>query len=190
MLYVTVLSICAVLALYIGEIDHFVFSEGAAVVPLMYFLGDVITEVYGYKIARRVTWYALVSVLFFMSMIMVLVHVPTPPFWHLQHQYQFMYDRFTRVILCFALFIPASEFINSYIISKLKIFCRGRWLWLRSLTSSLTGRIGHCHIRQHGFICRQSIYSASISNYFCLFCHKIIVFRNCNCSVRCFMQRT
>lgn len=139
MFYNTVLCMAAVLALYFGDIHGFVFTEGAALMPIVYFCGDLITEVYGYQESRKVIWSALVNVIIFMVGIMLLVHIPAAPFWKLQPYYIMMYDRFSRVILCMAIFIPLSEFTNSYILSKLKIMFGGRLLWLRSLTSSVTG---------------------------------------------------
>lgn len=141
MLYGTVICVAAILAQFVGDVHGFIFTEGASVMPLMYFSGDIITEVYGYAVSRRIIWSALACVLFFMFLIMAMVHFPSPRFFHLRHLYIFMYDRFVRVVLCMAAFIPVSEFINSYILSRLKILWAGKWLWVRSLTSSLTGEL-------------------------------------------------
>jgi uncharacterized PurR-regulated membrane protein YhhQ (DUF165 family) len=74
-------------------------------------------------------------------LIMAMVQIPSPHFWHLQEMYRFMYDRFTRVIFCMIVILPLSEFANSYILSKLKILWKGRRLWLRSLLSSISGEV-------------------------------------------------
>ena len=127
MLYVIALCAVAILAFYVAHAGPLLFTEGSAMVPLMYFCEDIITEVYGYQITRRVIWSALISVISFMCLIMLMVHLPVPSFFlKQQHLYQALYDKFPRVIICMLVFIPVSEFINAYILSKLKVLWQGR----------------------------------------------------------------
>jgi queuosine precursor transporter len=107
--------------------------------PLTYIIGDIVAEVYGYTQAKKIIWVTLVCELFFALVIKVIIHLPSPVFWHQQHSYNEVIDPILRFVLAGILAVISSSFINIYIISKWKILMKGRHFWLRSLGSSAIG---------------------------------------------------
>jgi queuosine precursor transporter len=107
--------------------------------PLTYIIGDIVAEVYGYTLAKKIIWITLVCELFFALAIKLIIHLPSPLFWHQQHSYNEVIDPILRFVLAGILAVISSSFINIYIISKWKILMRGKHFWLRSLGSSAIG---------------------------------------------------
>ncbi|MDQ8039848.1 MAG: queuosine precursor transporter, partial [Rickettsiella sp.] len=103
--------------------------------PLTYIIGDIVTEVYGYNVAKKIIWLTLVCELFFVIAVKLIIHVPSPIFWHQQSSHNEA-NPFLRFVLLGIFAVISSSFINIYIISKLKIFMKGKHFWLRSLGSS------------------------------------------------------
>jgi queuosine precursor transporter len=107
--------------------------------PLTYIIGDIVAEVYGYTIAKKIIWVTLFCELFFAITIKLIIHLPSPLFWHQQQSYNEVVDPILRFVLAGILAVISSSFINIYMISKWKILMRGRHFWLRSLGSSAIG---------------------------------------------------
>lgn len=141
MLYITMLLSAVVMAMYIAKIGILTFNEGAAIIPFMYFFGDIIAEVYGYERSRKLIWNALVCEAFFLCIIIGMVHLPSPKYWHHQHEFRVVLAPLYRVLLSNLILIPLTEFANVIALSKLKILTRGKLFWLRSLLSSITGEL-------------------------------------------------
>lgn len=120
------------------------FDGGTFLFPLSYIFGDVLTEVYGYRRSRRVIWTgfgcaALMSLTFF-----VLGRLPGETSWE-NVAGQAAYDRILGSVGNGAIIVAslcaywAGEFSNSYVLAKMKIMTRGRWLWTRTIGSTLVG---------------------------------------------------
>lgn len=107
--------------------------------PLTYIIGDIVAEVYGYTVAKKIIWVTLACELFFSIAIKLIIHLPSPLFWHQQHSYNEVIDPILRFVLAGIVAVVGSSFINIYIISKWKILMKGRHFWLRSLGSSAIG---------------------------------------------------
>jgi uncharacterized integral membrane protein (TIGR00697 family) len=109
--------------------------------PLAYIFGDVLTEVYGYKRSRRVIWTG-----FFLLMLATLTFgivnaLPTPPDQQNTAQaFSTILGLVPRIVLASLVAYWVGEFVNSYVLAKLKIATRGRWLWTRTLGSTLIGQ--------------------------------------------------
>ena len=104
-------------------------------------MGDVIAEVYGYKVARHVIWMALICqfILAFACAALITLHAPSG--WPHQEAYNQVLGKLPRVALASFLAIISGAFINAYAISKWKILLRGRYFWLRSLGASSVGEL-------------------------------------------------
>lgn len=109
------------------------------ILSLTYIIGNIVTEVYGYNVAKKIIWLTLVCELFFAISIKLIIHLPSPIFWHQHHSYNGIIDPLLRFVLAGVLAVISSSFINIYIISKWKILMKGRHFWLRSLGSSAIG---------------------------------------------------
>lgn len=107
--------------------------------PLTYVVGDIVTEVYGYAVAKKIIWITLICELFFAIAIKVIIHLPSPIFWHQQASYNEVVDPILRFVLAGIVAVISSSFANVYLLSKWKVWTKGRYFWLRSIGSSAVG---------------------------------------------------
>jgi len=128
----------------IVQIDAPVFGTltfGAAVMffPISYVFGDILTEVYGYARARRVIWAGFAGLGFASFMASVVVALPPAPFWHHQDAYEVAFGTTWRIAAASMTAYFCGEFVNSYVMAKMKILTAGRWLWTRTIGSTIFG---------------------------------------------------
>jgi uncharacterized integral membrane protein (TIGR00697 family) len=109
------------------------------VFPLSYIFGDVLTEVYGYTTARRVIWLGFGCNLVFILFAWIGQILPSASFWEGQQAYTTILGYAPRLLLASFLGYIAGEFSNSFILSKMKILTKGRWLWMRTISSTIVG---------------------------------------------------
>lgn len=107
---------------------------------LSFFLGDVITEVYGYKIARHIIWCSVIADIIFSFFVTLIIHLPSPAGWDHQPDFQYVLGSSFRATLS-DIAIPIGMLTNSYLLSKFKLALNGRLFWLRSLFSSIAGEL-------------------------------------------------
>lgn len=115
------------------------FGAGVLFFPLSYLLDDILTEVYGYALARRVIWAGFGALLFASLMSWVIVALPPAPGWRGQQAYVDIFGQTPRIVLASLVAFWAGEFANSYVLAKLKIRTKGRFLWLRTIGSTVVG---------------------------------------------------
>jgi len=116
------------------------FGAGILFFPLSYVIGDVLTEVYGYGRARRCIWAGFCALLFMAFMAFVVVALPPSPDWQGQAAYEQIFGQVPRIVFASILAFWAGEFVNSYVLAKMKIWTRGRHLWTRTIGSTLAGQ--------------------------------------------------
>ncbi|USA60516.1 queuosine precursor transporter [Qipengyuania citrea] len=122
---------------FIGEWS---FGAGVLFFPVSYIIGDVLTEVYGYARARRVIWTGFAALLFMAFMAWVVVQLPPAAGWPGQAAYEFVFGNSWRIVLASMTAFWAGEFANSYVLAKMKIWTRGRYLWMRTIGSTVVGQ--------------------------------------------------
>lgn len=115
------------------------FGAGVLFFPISYVFGDVLTEVYGYARSRRVIWCGFAGLAFASFMSFVVVSLPPAPFWKNQAAYEIAFGLTWRIALASMIAYFAGEFVNSYVLAKMKIMTSGRWLWTRTIGSTLFG---------------------------------------------------
>ena len=115
------------------------FGAGLLFFPISYVFGDVLTEVYGYSRARRVIWAGFAGLLFASVMASVVVALPPAPFWKNQDAYEIAFGTTWRIALASMFAYFCGEFANSYVLAKMKIMTSGRWLWTRTIGSTIVG---------------------------------------------------
>ncbi len=113
---------------------------GTIVFPLSYLFSDVLTEVYGYGATRLVIWLGFLCNLVMVAVIYVAGILPAAPFWHDQPAYDAILGFTPRLLLASFVAYVAGEFINSFVLAKMKIATRGRWLWTRTIGSTFLGQ--------------------------------------------------
>jgi len=116
------------------------FGAGILFFPLSYVIGDVLTEVYGYARARRVIWAGTAAVLFMAGMAWVVVALPPAPDWGNQAAYEAVFGQVPRIVFASVCAFWAGEFVNAYVLARMKLMTRGRWLWTRTIGSTVVGQ--------------------------------------------------
>jgi len=120
-------------------IGAFAFGAGALFFPISYVFGDILTEVYGYARARRVIWAGFAGLGFASFMAAVVVALPPAPFWQHQAAYEVAFGSTWRIVAASMVAYFCGEFVNSFVLAKMKIATRGRWLWTRTIGSTIAG---------------------------------------------------
>ena len=115
------------------------FGAGVLFFPISYVFGDVLTEVYGYGRSRRVIWAGFGGLAFASVMSFVVVALPPAPFWKNQEAYEIAFGGTWRIALASMIAYFCGEFVNSFVLAKMKIMTSGRWLWTRTIGSTLFG---------------------------------------------------
>jgi len=118
---------------------QFTFGAGVLFFPISYVFGDILTEVYGYARARRVIWAGFAALLFASVMASVVVALPPAPGWKNQAAYEIGFGSTWRIALASVVAFVCGEFVNSYVLAKMKIATAGRWLWSRTIGSTIFG---------------------------------------------------
>jgi len=116
-----------------------VLGAGALFFPISYVFGDILTEVYGYSRARRVIWAGFAGLGFASFMAAVVVALPPAPFWKHQEAYELAFGSTWRIVAASMIAYFCGEFVNSYVLAKMKILTAGKWLWTRTIGSTIAG---------------------------------------------------
>jgi uncharacterized integral membrane protein (TIGR00697 family) len=116
------------------------FGAGVLFFPVSYVIGDVLTEVYGYAHARRVIWTGFAALLFMVFMAWVVVALPPAEGWTDQAAYEAVFGNSWRIVLASMTAFWVGEFANSFVLAKMKVLTRGRFLWSRTIGSTVVGQ--------------------------------------------------
>lgn len=139
-LFVTCLLTANVIAAKLMAVGGVVLPVAVIVFPVSYILADVLTEVWGYPATRRVIWLGFAANAFMVLAIWVAGQIPAAPFWRSQTAYDEILGQTPRILVAsFAAYL-AGEFANAFVLAKLKIATAGRWLWLRTIGSTVVGQ--------------------------------------------------
>ena len=123
-----------------ASVGGFVFGAGILFFPISYVLGDVLTEVYGYARARRCIWAGFAAMLFMAFMSWVVVALPPAPGWDGQGAYESVFGQVPRIVFASIAAFWAGEFVNSFVLARMKIWTGGRMLWTRTIGSTVFGQ--------------------------------------------------
>ena len=115
------------------------FGAGVLFFPISYVFGDVLTEVYGYDRARKVIWAGFAGLAFASVMATVVVALPPAPFWNNQAAYEVAFGSTWRIVAASMFAYFCGEFVNSFVLAKMKVLTKGRWLWTRTIGSTIFG---------------------------------------------------
>ena len=118
----------------------FTFGAGILFFPVSYVIGDVLTEVYGYANARRCVWMGFGALIFMAFMSYVVVAMPAAEGWDGQAAYESVFGSTWRIVAASVLAFWAGEFVNSFVLAKMKIITQGKHLWARTIGSTVFGQ--------------------------------------------------
>jgi uncharacterized integral membrane protein (TIGR00697 family) len=125
-------------ALSVGGFE-FIFGAGVLFFPISYLFGDILTEVYGYARSRKVVWAGFAAIIFASGMSWVVINLPPDPKWKNQAAFVTVFGNAPRVVLASITAFFVGEFVNSFVLAKIKIQTAGRWLWIRTIGSTMVG---------------------------------------------------
>lgn len=167
--FVAVLLISNVASTKILSLWKFTFDGGTILFPLSYIFGDILTEVYGFKRSRRIIWLGFISALIMSVTFLIVQILPPAAEWPHQQAYENILGFVPRIVLGSLLAYFAGEFSNSVVLSRLKIYTRGKYLWARTIGSTLVGQgldtVIFCFVAFYGTIPDNVLWAVIISNY-------------------------
>jgi uncharacterized integral membrane protein (TIGR00697 family) len=139
-IFITCLITSNIIAVKLVNILGWVLPAGTLIFPISYIFGDVLTEVYGYRQARQVIWLGFFCNLIAVVAIWLGQILPAASFWDGQAAYERILGYTPRLLGASFLAYLLGEFANSFILAKMKIATKGRWLWARTIGSTLVGQ--------------------------------------------------
>ncbi len=141
MLYLTVMLADQTLMYRATQIGSFSLTAGVFLMPLYYFIGDLIAEVYGFRVAKKLIWCVVGCAIIYAILITALNNLlPVPNGWPYAKDYDTVLGRLLRSSVGgMAIAVVSGSYFNAFIISKLRVLVRGRYFWLRSVGSSAIG---------------------------------------------------
>ncbi len=138
-IFVTCLIAANIIAVKVISIGALIMPAAIIVFPLSYIFGDVLTEVYGFRMTRRVIWLGFACNLIFVIFVWAGQLLPSASFWTGQEAYETILGYTPRLLAASFCGYLVGEFANSLVMAKLKILTRGRWLWTRTIGSTIVG---------------------------------------------------
>jgi len=130
-----------IIAVKLVDFRWAILPAAIIVFPISYIVGDVLTEVYGYAVARRVIWLGFLANLILVVFVYLGQLLPAASFWDGQPAYERILGFTGRLLGASFIAYLLGEFTNSYVLAKLKVRTHGRWLFVRTIGSTLVGQL-------------------------------------------------
>ena len=140
-LFVAVLLISNIASAKIVQFGFLTFDGGTLLFPLSYIFGDILTEVYGYARSRKVIWLGFAAAILMSVTFIAVGALPSAPEWTAQAAYDQILGFTPRIVLASLIAYFAGEFSNSFTLAKLKVKTQGKYLWVRTIGSTLIGQV-------------------------------------------------
>lgn len=177
-LFVAILIISNVVSTKITAVGPFTLDGGVILFPIVYIFDDVLTEVYGFKGSRRIIWAGFFS-LILMSLVFWIVGIlPAADGWNLQEAYQSILMAAPRIAIASMIAYWFGEFTNSYILSKMKNWTKGKHLWARTIGSTIFGElidtVLFCTLAFYGALPSLVLLALMMSNYIIKVSYEVI----------------
>jgi len=137
--FITCLITANIIAVKVISVGSFILPAAIFVFPISYILGDILTEVYGYRTARKVIWLAFACNLIFVFFAWIGQILPSASFWDGQEAYKSILGYTPRLLAASFGGYLVGEFVNSFVLARMKILTKGRWLWSRTIGSTILG---------------------------------------------------
>jgi len=151
------------------SIAGFSFGAGILFFPISYFFNDILTEVYGYARSRKVVWAGFAAMGFASFMSWVVVSLPPAQGWIHRDAYEVVFGQTPRIVVASLVAFFSGEFVNSFTLAKMKVFTSGRFLWIRTIGSTIAGEAADSiifyPIAFYGFWPNDLLITVMITNY-------------------------
>jgi queuosine precursor transporter len=138
-IFITCLITANIIAVKLVDIAGLIVPAAIIIFPVSYIVGDILTEVYGYRRARRVIWLGFICNLLAVVAIVIGQALPAAGFWDAQAAYDRILGYTPRLLIASFVAFLVGEFANAYVLSRMKVATRGRWLWARTIGSTIVG---------------------------------------------------
>lgn len=139
-LFITCLITANIIAVKVISLGSFILPAAIVIFPLSYILGDILTEVYGYRWARKVIWLGFLCNLIFVFFAWIGQILPPASSWEGQGAYESILGYTPRLLIASFSGYLVGEFANSFVLARMKILTRGHWLWSRTIGSTIVGQ--------------------------------------------------
>jgi len=140
-LSITMIGIVNVISGKIIHISFFTLSAASLCIPVTYIIDDVLTEVYGYRQARRVAWILISSSIMATAFFELTVHLPPAAGFQSNAAYNTVLGQVPRTVLGAWVALFAGQFVNDYVMAKMKLLTKGEYLWTRTIGSTAAGQV-------------------------------------------------
>lgn len=138
-LLISNLAATKLIEFHLGSFGHIITDGGGILFPVVYILDDVLTEVYGYKYARRAIWTGFVVMIMAVLCFTAVRYMPVAPGYTDQASFEAVLGFFPRIVVASLSAYLVGEFLNAYVLAKLKIRTGGKKMWLRLIGSTVVG---------------------------------------------------
>ena len=139
-LFVATLVTSNIIAVKVADVGPLTVPAAIVIFPLAYLFGDVLTEVWGYATARAVIWTGFLANIVVVLFIAAAIAIPADSHYADQAAYARVLGEAPRLVLASLVAYLCGEFLNAYVLARLKLLTRGRWLWTRTIGSTLVGQ--------------------------------------------------
>lgn len=140
MVFVSTLLISNIVAQKLFAFGTLTFTAGIILFPVTYIFGDCLTEVYGYSRTRKVIWTGFACNILLAFVLWIAVKLPPAEGWPLQKEFAMVLGLVPRTVCASIIGFWLGEFANSYVMAKMKLLTKGKWLPVRTIASTLVGQ--------------------------------------------------
>lgn len=138
---ITMMTVVNITSGKIIQLSIFTLSAASIYIPINYIFGDLLTEVYGYKQARRATWLLIFSTILIAIFLQFAILFPPAPGFKENDAYTLVLGQVPRIVIGSWVALFAGQFVNDFTIAKMKVLTGGKWLWTRTIGSTITGQL-------------------------------------------------
>lgn len=167
--FVTILLISNIASVKITSIGFFTFDAGTILFPLTYIFGDIFTEVYGYSRARKMIWIGFACNILMGLIILLVQSLPPAAQWNNQQSFEAILGLTPRIVFASMIAYLVGEFLNSFVLAKIKVATKGKALWFRTIISTLVGEFFDTFlfvfIAFYGLFTQELLITILLSNY-------------------------
>lgn len=139
MVYISILFCSAFISNKVIYTPIGVIAAGSITGPFWFILSDIISEVYGFKMTKRIFFASMICEFVFLTIVLCLTKLPSPSSWTGQSAYDFIVDRFLYIYFCQLIAISIAWYLNTIILLKWKLILKGKYFWLRCIGASGIG---------------------------------------------------
>jgi uncharacterized integral membrane protein (TIGR00697 family) len=139
-MFVVILLVSNLVAQKICRIGPFEASGAVLLFPITYIFGDVFTEVYGFSASRRAIWMGKFGTVLLYLMGVIVIALPAAPGWKNQQAFEAVFGFLPRIQAASLIAFWAGDFANSYVMARMKVWTEGKWLWTRTVGSTVVGQ--------------------------------------------------